>query len=66
MFCPSRDIPKIIQRIPDKNSIDLDEVAHYEPPHLDLHCLLANSAIAGSVNSLFDESSLYSMGHFKQ
>ena len=20
------------------NSIDLDEVAHNEPPHLDLHC----------------------------
>ena len=20
------------------NSVDLDEVAHYEPPHLDLHC----------------------------
>ena len=23
------------------NSIDLDEVAHYEPPHLDQHCLLS-------------------------
>ena len=21
------------------NSVDLDEVAHHEPPHLDLHCL---------------------------
>ena len=21
------------------NSIDLDELAHNEPPHLDLHCL---------------------------
>ena len=21
------------------NSIDLDEVAHSEPPHLDLHCM---------------------------
>ena len=21
------------------NRIDLDEVAHYEPPHLDLHCV---------------------------
>ena len=21
------------------NSVDLDEVAHYEPPHVDLHCL---------------------------
>ena len=21
------------------NNVDLDEVAHYEPPHLDLHCL---------------------------
>ena len=24
------------------NSIDLDEVAHNEPPHLDLHCLPSN------------------------
>ena len=23
------------------NSVDLDEVAHNEPPHLDLHCLLS-------------------------
>ena len=21
------------------NSVDLDEVAHYEPPHIDQHCL---------------------------
>ena len=21
------------------NSVDLDEVAHHEPPHLDRHCL---------------------------
>ena len=21
------------------NSVDLDEVAHHEPPHLDVHCL---------------------------
>ena len=24
------------------NSVDLDEVAHDEPPHLDLHCLPSN------------------------
>ena len=24
------------------NSVDLDEVAHYEPPYLDLHCLSSN------------------------
>ena len=24
------------------NSIDLDEVAYNEPPHLDLHCLPSN------------------------
>ena len=24
------------------NSLDLDEVAHDEPPHLDLHCLLSS------------------------
>ena len=23
------------------NSVDPDEVAHYEPPHLDLYCLLS-------------------------
>ena len=23
------------------NSVDLDEVAQHEPPHLDLHCLLS-------------------------
>ena len=27
------------------NSIDLDEVAHNEPPHLDLHCLPASLRI---------------------
>ena len=25
------------------NSIDLDEVAHNEPPHLDIRCLLPSS-----------------------
>ena len=31
----------IILRIKDQraNSVDLDEMAHYEPPHLDLRCL---------------------------
>ena len=24
------------------NSVDLDGVAHNEPPHLDLHCLLSS------------------------
>ena len=24
------------------NGVDLDEVAHKEPPHLDLHCLPSN------------------------
>ena len=24
------------------NSVDLDEVAHDEPPHLDLHCLTSS------------------------
>ena len=27
------------------NSIDLDEVAHNELPHLDLHCLLSSLRI---------------------
>ena len=28
-----------IMNIERKNSLDQDEVAHHEPPHLDLHCL---------------------------
>ena len=28
------------------NSVDLDEVAHNEPPHLDLYCLLSSHDIA--------------------
>ena len=28
------------------NSVDLDEVAHNEPPHLDLHCLHSQYNIA--------------------
>ena len=24
------------------NSVDLNEVAHNEPPHLDIHCLLSS------------------------
>ena len=27
------------------NSVDLDEVAHNEPPHLDLHCLRSSTAL---------------------
>ena len=27
------------------NSVDLDEVAHDEPPHLDLHCLPSSLSI---------------------
>ena len=27
------------------NSVDLGEVAHYEPPHLDLHCLPSSLGI---------------------
>ena len=27
------------------NSVDLDEVAHNEPPHLELHCLPSNLSI---------------------
>ena len=30
---PETKIPKFA------NCVDLDEVAHNEPPHLDLHCL---------------------------
>ena len=29
----------IIQRVKGANNVDPDEVAHHEPPHLDLNCL---------------------------
>ena len=28
------------------NRVDLDEVAHHEPPHLDLHCLSSSFLIS--------------------
>ena len=31
------------------NSVDLEEVAHYEPPHLDLHCLPFNLLILNMI-----------------
>ena len=31
------------------NSIDLDEVAHDEPPHLDLHCLPSSLLILNMI-----------------
>ena len=31
------------------NSVDLDEVAHDEPPHRDLHCLLAMLSNLGMI-----------------
>ena len=31
------------------NSINLDEVAHNEPPHLDLHCLLSSLRIINMI-----------------
>ena len=35
--CQSSFLLKIINRL--ANSVDPDETAHYEPSHLDLHCL---------------------------
>ena len=35
---PSNIIWRIQTRTEKVNSVDPDEVAHYEPPHLDLHC----------------------------
>ena len=45
-----------IQRLETKraNSIDLDEVANYEPPHQELHCLqiqLFSSPVLKELNS---------------
>ena len=31
------------------NSVDLDEVAHNEPPHLDLHCLPSSLLILNMI-----------------
>ena len=38
MLRPSNIILRI-QRLEGKQCVDLDEVAHYEPPHQDLRCL---------------------------
>ena len=32
------------------NSVDLSEVAHHEPPHLDLHCLHSSLWILNMIN----------------
>ena len=31
------------------NSVDLDEVTHDEPPHLDLHCLASGLSILNMI-----------------
>ena len=31
------------------NSVNLDEVAHHEPPHLDLHCLPSSLRILNTI-----------------
>ena len=31
------------------NSLDLDEVAHHEPPHQDLHCLPSSLCILSMI-----------------
>ena len=47
LFCFS-DMRSLTLKVPEMkiaefaNSVDLDEVAHDEPPHLDLHCLPSN------------------------
>ena len=35
----SENVKSKLYYIENSNSVDLDEVAHYEPPHQDLHCL---------------------------
>ena len=34
------------------NSVDPDEVAHYEPPHLDLHCLPSSLRILNMIREV--------------
>ena len=45
------------------NSVDPDETAHYEPSHLDLHCLLRYVLVcrAERVESPYQE--IYAYGH---
>ena len=45
-FCKRLDQPSLTFKAPEmkiaefaEKSVDPDEVAHNEPPHLDLHCL---------------------------
>ena len=42
IICPSQDLTLLVPetKIAEfQNSVDLGEVAHNDPPHLDLHCL---------------------------
>ena len=39
LYAPETNIAKFA------NGVDPDEVAHNEPPHLDLHCLLSSLLI---------------------
>ena len=49
MLSPSYIILKIKKKH-RTNSVDLDVVAHYEPPHQDLHCLQFSSLVVKKLN----------------
>ena len=56
MYLFSRHVSKDVNYIrargqKDKfaNSVDLDEVTHDEPPHLDLHCLASGLSILNMI-----------------
>ena len=50
------------------NSVYPDEVAHYEPPHLDIHCLqiqLSSGSLLFSLQSLNSQYDIAWTKHFK-
>ena len=46
------------------NSVDLDEVAHHEPPHQDLHCLQIQLFLSLALKKLNNLSSMYKFFSF--
>ena len=52
MFSPSYMILSC-QRLDIAISVDLDEAAHYELPHLDLHCLQIKTKIISGALTVY-------------
>ena len=47
-----------LKKVEFANSVDPDEVAHNEPPHQDVHCLLLSLKINNVIYGSIDETLL--------